>query len=93
MSSEMENVSIYDAFQLQRAVLGFLVISTLGFLAAFLVTNKGIHAYYAGTLDMQLKLVLDYVRGKNTLAHCCNICFCFLGRNSPQNNERDHLPG
>ena len=29
-------------FQLQRAVLGFLVISTLGFLAAFLVTNEGL---------------------------------------------------
>ena len=41
ISSKTEHVSICGIFQLQRAVLGFLVILTLGFLAAFLVTNQG----------------------------------------------------
>ena len=55
----------YDIFQLQRAVLGFLVISTLGFLAAFLVTNEGM--LYTCTLHIQLQLILYIARG--TLAH------------------------
>ena len=50
----------YGIFQLQRAVLGFLVISTLGFLAAFLVTNEGMLSIYAHcTLILNIVSILQ----------------------------------